>query len=102
MHRTDVIIVLVAVLVIVVMAKPLKNTSFWLVVGVAAVSFPVDRKLLAALESATGDVGTWASSVFTVSTSLVFAVLVSQAVRGFKSFRGTRADRRQHGQEIDA
>lgn len=101
MDRTDIIIVLIAVLAIVVTAKPLKNEPFWLSVILAAVSYPVGSALLSSLESATGASSTWASYVFTVSTGLVFAALGSQAVRGFKSFRGTRADHRHHSQEID-
>lgn len=101
MDRTDVIIVLIAVLTIAVTAKPLKNAPFWLVVVLAAVSFPVGRALLSALESATGAGSTWASYVFAISVGLLIAALGSLAVRGFRSFRGTRADRRQHGEEID-
>lgn len=102
MDRTDVIVVLVAVVTIAVTAGPLKKSPFWLIVVLAAVSCPVSAKLLSALESATGAGSTWASYVFTVSAGLVFAALGSQAVRGSKSFRRTRADRRQHGQESDA
>ncbi|MEU5697890.1 hypothetical protein [Streptomyces aurantiacus] len=102
MERTDVIIVLIAVVSLVVMAKPLQSTPFWLVLVLAAVSYPLDRKLLSALESATGAGSTWASSVFTITTGLAFAVLGSLVVRGVKSFRGTRAERREHGLKIDA
>lgn len=102
MDRTDVIIILIAVLTIGVTAKPLKNAPFWLIIILAAASYPVSRSLLTALESATGAGSTWASYAFTVSTGLVFAALGSQAVRGIKSFRGTRAGRRQDCPEIDA
>ncbi|CAM5374595.1 hypothetical protein AB0H45_18755 [Streptomyces atroolivaceus] len=102
MDRTDVIIALIALLAIVVTAKPLKRGPFWLIALLAAFSYPVGGKLLAALESATGAGSTWASYVFTVSVGLVFAALGSQAVRVIRSFRGTRADHRQHDQEIDA
>ncbi|MFJ8921424.1 hypothetical protein B046DRAFT_05580 [Streptomyces sp. LamerLS-316] len=102
MDRTDVIISLVAVLALVVAGKLLKNTSFWLIIVVAAVSYPVDRKLLSVLESAAGAASTWAAHVFMVSTALVFTALVSQAVRGFRSFRGARGGRPDHHREIDA
>ncbi|MEK8145181.1 hypothetical protein NKH18_38595 [Streptomyces sp. M10(2022)] len=102
MDRTDVIIALVAVVTIVVTAKPLKRMPFWLLIVLAAVSYPVGRKLLSALESATGPSSSWAAFALSVSTGLVFAALGSLAVRGFRSFRGTRADRRHHCQEIDA
>ncbi|MBB5937699.1 hypothetical protein [Streptomyces zagrosensis] len=102
MDRTDVIIVLIAVLAMVVAAKPLKSEPFWLTVVLAAVSYPLGKILLSALESAAGTSSTWASYVFTISVGLVFATLGLRAVQGFTSFRGTRADRRHHDQEIDA
>lgn len=102
MERTDVIIVLVAVVAVCVAAKPLKGVPFWLIIVLAAVSYPVDRELLSALESATGTGSTWASDVFMVSTGLLFAALGSQVVRGFKSLRGARDDRRPHRPDVDA
>ncbi|MFJ8751464.1 hypothetical protein ACIREO_19345 [Streptomyces sp. NPDC102441] len=102
MDRTDVIIVLVTVLAMVVAAKQLKNVPFWLIIVLAAATYPVGRKLLSTLEAATGASSTWASYAFTVSTGLAFTALGSPAVRGFKSFRSARADRGHHCQEIDA
>lgn len=102
MDRTDVIILLIAVLTVAVTARPLKSTSLWLIILLAALSYPVYRQLFPALESATGPGSTWASHVLMVSTGLLCAALGSLAVRGLRSFRGTRADRRHHDAEIDA
>ncbi|MEU8705605.1 hypothetical protein [Streptomyces sp. NPDC048565] len=102
MERTDVIISLAAVLALVVPGKLLKNAPFWFIVVVAAASYPVDRELLSALESAAGAGSTWAAHVFTVSTGLMFAALGWQAVRWFRSFRAARTGRpAAHCQEID-
>jgi energy-coupling factor transporter transmembrane protein EcfT len=98
MDRTDVITLLIAVVTVVVTAKPVQSAPFWLIVVLTGVSYPGGRKLL----SATGPGSTWASYVFTASTGLAFAVLGSLVVRGFKSLRGTRAERRDHGLETDA
>lgn len=102
MDSADVVTALVALLIIILMAKPLKDVPLWLTVVLAAASYPVHARLLSAWESVVGDTSTWASQAFTVSTALAFAALVGQAVRGFTSLRSERAARRHHCQEIDA
>ncbi|MER5280907.1 hypothetical protein ABT025_34950 [Streptomyces sp. NPDC002809] len=102
MDRTDVVVTLVAVLTIVCMGRPLRNVQFWHIVLLAAVSYPAYNSLLPLLESATGALNPWASNAFLIATGLVFAALGSQAVRGVKSLRDTRADRLRHCHDSDA
>lgn len=102
MDRTDVVVALIAVLALAVTAwsKPLKVLSFWHLVIVCAVSYPVGEKLFSALESAGAD-GVWAEWTFVISVGLLFAVLAASALRRIRTFQGTRADRHSYHQDFD-
>lgn len=103
MERIDVVVALVAAVALVATAwsKPLKVLSFWHLVLVCAVFYPVGAKLFSALEPA-GNGGVWAEWTFLISVGLLFAVLAASALRGIRSFRGARADRHAYHQDLDA
>ncbi|MFC5957940.1 hypothetical protein ACFP51_26770 [Streptomyces pratens] len=99
MERTDVIVILVAVLISVIMAMLLKKTPTWHIVVLALVVYPVNMVLLSALESAGIINSPWSKYTFMCTVTLVFAVLTAPVVRRYKSRRDGRAGRRHHAQD---
>lgn len=102
MESADVVTALVALAIILLAGRLLKDVPFWLILVLAAASYPVDALLLPAWESLVGATSAWASFAFGMGTGLAFAACVVQAFRGFTSVRNARAARLHHGREIDA
>ncbi|MEK8144195.1 hypothetical protein NKH18_27120 [Streptomyces sp. M10(2022)] len=103
MERIDILAVLLAALALAVVAwsKPLQKLPSWLFMLLCVVFYPAGKALLSALESAAGAVGALAEWTFLISVNLLFAVLAASAYRRIKSFRGIRADRYSHHQDIE-
>ncbi|MFJ6466912.1 hypothetical protein ACIQM0_38900 [Streptomyces sp. NPDC091387] len=102
MESADVVTALVAFAVILLASRLLKDVPFWIIIVLAAASYPVDVLLLPAWESVAGATSTWAAQAFAVGTGLAFAACLVQAFRGFTSLRKARAARLCHGRETDA
>ncbi|MEV7861369.1 hypothetical protein AB0O86_21720 [Streptomyces hirsutus] len=101
MERTDAVVVLVAVLIMAVTAKPLKKVPTWHIGVLAFVVYPVNRVLLSAWESSGIVNSPWSEYSLMCGVTLVFAVLTAPVVRGYKARRNRRADRQYHDQHHD-
>ncbi|MCP3771192.1 hypothetical protein [Streptomyces sp. MAR25Y5] len=101
MERTDVIVLLAAVLIFVVTVKPLRKVPAWHIGVLAFLLYPVDRVSLSALESAGIVNSPWSTYPLMLSMTFAVAVLTAPAVRGYKARRGRRAGRQHHDQHHD-
>lgn len=101
MDRIDAAVALIAALALAVTAwsTPLKVLSFWHLVIVCAVSYPVGAKLFSVLEPA-GAGAVWAEWAFLISIGLLFAALAASALRRIRTSQGTRADRHSCHQDF--
>lgn len=101
MDRIDAAVALIAALALAVTAwsTPLKVLSFWHLVIVCAVSYPVGAKLFSVLEPA-GASAVWAEWAFLISIGLLFAALAASALRRIRTSQGTRADRHSCHQDF--
>lgn len=103
MERIHVLVALTAVVALALTAwvKPLKVLTFWPLVIVCGVSYPVGAGLFSALDAA-GAGGVWAEWTFLISVALLITVVLASVLRLLRSSDGTRTDRHTYGQDFNA
>ncbi|MEU7404749.1 MULTISPECIES: hypothetical protein [unclassified Streptomyces] len=103
MDRMHVFVALVAVVALALTAwtKPLKVLSFWPLVIVCMISYPVGARLFSAFEEGRSG-GAWVEWTFLLSVALLITVLVASALRFLTSSRGPHTDRHAYHQDPDA
>ncbi|CAL9641693.1 hypothetical protein [Streptomyces sp. enrichment culture] len=102
MERINVLVALIAVVSLACTAwtKPLRVLSFWPLVVVCMISYPVGARLFSALDEGQSG-GAWAEWTFLISIALLITVLVASALRFLTSSRRDHTDRHAYHHDLD-